>query len=152
MYISVLIYFSFNFPALFLFTVFKMKLIQCSEKEPFQRKSKMTSWLTMKPQNSYWITPSLFIKFFLSFSLILSSPALFALQQPSVSGDLSLQPHLGVEELAVALALGGQPTPHLLQLALQPSDHLGKILQLAGVKPLGVLQGALQAFLLKSKR
>lgn len=74
------------------------------------------------------------------------------LQQTSVSGDLLLQPHLGVEELAVAVALGGQPTPHLLQLTFQPDNHLGKVLQLAGVHPLGVLQGALQAFLLDSKR
>lgn len=81
-----------------------------------------------------------------------ASPALFALQETSVSSDLPLQPHLGVEELAVALSLGGQPTPHLLQLALQPGDDLGKVLQLVGVQLLGALQGALQAFLLQSKR
>lgn len=50
------------------------------------------------------------------------------------------------------LALCRQPAPHLLQLALQPADHLGKVLQLAGVQLLGVLQGALQAFLLKISR
>lgn len=52
----------------------------------------------------------------------------------------------------MALALGGQPAPHLLQLGLQPGDHLGEVVQLAGVQLLGVLQGALQAFLLQSKR
>lgn len=52
----------------------------------------------------------------------------------------------------MALALGDQPAPHLLQLALQPSDHLRKVEQLAGVQPLGVLQGALQAFLLNTSK
>ena len=80
------------------------------------------------------------------------SPAFLALQKPSVSGNLSLQPHLGVEQLAVALALGGQPAPHLLQLALQPSDHLGKVMQLAGVHLLGVLKGAFKAFLLHTRQ
>lgn len=51
----------------------------------------------------------------------------------------------------MALTLGGQPAPHLLELALQPSDHLGKILQLAGVEPLGVLEGRFQAFLLDAR-
>lgn len=80
------------------------------------------------------------------------SPALLALQHAAVRGDLPLQPHLGVEKLAVALALGGQAAPHLLQLALQPRDHLGEVLQLAGVEPLGVLQGRLQAFLLHTRK
>ena len=82
----------------------------------------------------------------------LFSPALFIIQETSVCSDLSLQPHLGVKELAVALALGGQSAPHLLELILQPSNHLGKVLQLTGVQLLGVLKGVLKAFLLKSKR
>lgn len=81
-----------------------------------------------------------------------ASPALFSLQQPSVRPDLSLQPHLGVEQLAVALALRLQAAPHLLQLALQPGNHLGKVMELAGVHLLGVLQGRLQAFFLVTKQ
>lgn len=60
-----------------------------------------------------------------------ASPALFSLQQTPVSGDLPLQFHLGIQELVVALALGGQSHPHLLQLCLQPSDHLREVLQSA---------------------
>lgn len=79
------------------------------------------------------------------------SPALLTLQQTPVSGDLSLQFHLGVEELAVTLTLGDQSHPHLLQLSLQAADHLGEVLQSAGVQLLCVLQGGLQAFLLNSE-
>lgn len=79
-----------------------------------------------------------------------SSPALLSLQQPPVRGDLSLQPHLGVEQLAVALALVSQAAPHLLQLPLQAGDHLREVVELGGVQLLGVLQGGLQAFLLKT--
>lgn len=79
------------------------------------------------------------------------SPALFALQQTPVIGDLSLQFHLGIQELVVALTLGGQAHPHLLQLSLQAADHLGEVLQSAGVQLLCVLQGGLQAFLLDSE-
>lgn len=80
-----------------------------------------------------------------------ASPALFTLQQTPISGDLSLQFHLGIQELAVALTLGGQSHPHLLQLGLQAADHLGEVLQSAGVQLLCVLQGGLQAFLLNSE-
>lgn len=52
----------------------------------------------------------------------------------------------------MALPLGGQSAPHLLQLALQPADHLGEVLQLAGVELLRALQRILQAFLLRSRR
>lgn len=81
----------------------------------------------------------------------LASPALFSLQQTPVGGDLSLQFHLGIQQLVVALALGGQSHPHLLQLSLQAADHLGEVLQTAGVQLLRVLQGGLQAFLLNSE-
>lgn len=81
-----------------------------------------------------------------------ASPAFLAVQQTAVGADLSLQLHLGVQQLAVALPLGGQPAPHLLQLALQPADHLGEVLQLAGVELLRALQRVLQAFLLGSRR
>lgn len=80
-----------------------------------------------------------------------ASPALFTLQQTPVGGDLSLQFHLGVQKLAVALTLSGQSRPHLLQLSLQAADHLGEVLQAAGVQLLRVLQGGLQAFLLNSE-
>lgn len=80
-----------------------------------------------------------------------TSPALLPLQQPAVRGDLSLQPHLGVEQLAVALALLAQAAPHLLQLPLQAGDHLGEVVELGGVQLLGVLQGGLQAFLLEKQ-
>lgn len=50
----------------------------------------------------------------------------------------------------MALPLGGQSAPHLLQLTLQSSDHLGEVLQLAGVQLLGALQGVLKAFLLST--
>lgn len=114
---------------------------------------KITSWLTLKPQtfplnHSFplpWIIPIHPVS-------LLFSPALFTIQETSVSSDLSLQSHLGVKELAVALALGGQSAPHLLKLILQPSNHLGKVLQLAGVQLLGVLKGVLKAFLLKKAR
>lgn len=86
-----------------------------------------------------------------SFLLCGASPAFLAVQQAAVGADLSLQLHLGVEQLAVALPLGGQSTPHLLQLALQPADHLGQVVQLAGVELLRALQGVLQAFLLRGR-
>lgn len=73
------------------------------------------------------------------------------LQQTSVSGDLPLQPHLVVEQLAVTLALCSQTTPDLLQLILQSSDHMGEVLQLAGVQLLSVLQRVLQTFLLDTR-
>lgn len=77
-----------------------------------------------------------------------ASPALLTLQQTPVSGDLSLQFHLGIQELVVALTLSGQAHPHLIQLSLQAADHLGEVLQSAGVQLLSVPQGGLQAFLL----
>lgn len=79
------------------------------------------------------------------------SPALFTFQQAPVSGDLSLQLHLRIQQLSVALALAGQSHPHLLQLGLQPGDHLGEVLQAAGVQLLRVLQRGLQALLLNSE-
>lgn len=51
----------------------------------------------------------------------------------------------------MALTLGGQSHPHLLQLSLQAADHLGEVLQPARVQLLCVLQGGLQAFLLNSE-
>lgn len=48
----------------------------------------------------------------------------------------------------MALALGGQAFPHLLQFTFQPKNHLREVLQLACVEVLGVLQSAFQAFLL----
>lgn len=81
-----------------------------------------------------------------------TSPAFLSVQQTAVGADLSLQLHLGVEQLAVTLPLGGQTTPHLLQLTLQAANHLGKVLQLAGVELLRALQRVLQAFLLRGRR
>lgn len=107
--------------------------------------------MTLNPSETCFLTLFFISFFFFPVRLFVSSPALFPLQQSSVGGDLSLQSHLGVEQLTVALALRGQSTPHLLQLALQTLDHLGEVLQLVGVHPLGLLKGALQALFLQGK-
>lgn len=71
-----------------------------------------------------------------------------SVQQPSVLGDLPLQPDFDVEQHLVILCLPLNVGPHLEQLVLQLVDDGLELVQLQAVAGLGLHELALQGLFL----
>lgn len=71
-----------------------------------------------------------------------------SVQQPSVLGDLPLEPVFDVEQHLVILRLPLNVGPHLAQLVLQLVDEALELVQLQAVAGLGLHELALQGLFL----